>query len=67
MFTTGITNTVSLDNLSVISPVERHPLVPEMLEKWGQNFFFDVLRFYTICSAALFYDLQHDLLHFLVR
>lgn len=44
--------------LPVVSPVERHAMVPEMFEEMWQNLVHDILGLYTISSAALFYHLR---------
>ena len=53
--------------LTIITSVQRHPVVPEMLEKRRQNIVLDVLRLHTVGGAALLHHLQHNFLHLLVR
>ena len=45
-------------DLSIISSVQGHPLVPEMFEERGEDLVFDVLWFYTICGTTLLHHLQ---------
>ena len=50
--------TVHIADLSVIPAVQCHAVVPEMLEEVRQDLLTDVLRFNTICTAALLHDLK---------
>ena len=54
-------------NLSVVAPIECHPLVPKILEEWRQDFIFNILRLNAVCCTTLFDDLQYNFLHFLIR
>lgn len=49
---------MNLTDLSVISPIQCHPVLPEMFEEIWQNLIFDVLRFNTIRGTALLHYLQ---------
>jgi hypothetical protein len=55
-----------VDQLAIVAPVQRHPMVPEMLEEVGQDVVLDVLGLHAVRAAALLHHLQHDLLHLLV-
>lgn len=44
--------------LSVVASVQSHPVLPEVLEKRGQDLRFDVVGFNSISATALFHHLQ---------
>lgn len=44
-------------DLSVVSAVEGHALVPEVLEEGGQDLVLDVLRLHTISGTTLLHHL----------
>lgn len=45
-------------HLSVVASVQSHPVLPEVLEKRGQDLRFDVVGFNSISATALFHHLQ---------
>lgn len=40
--------------LTIIATIQRHAVIPEMLEKMRQYFLLDILRFHAVSTAALF-------------
>ena len=60
------TNTWSMliqTDLTIVTPVESHPLVPEMFEERWKDLVFNVLWFHTIGTTALLYHLLNN--HFI--
>ena len=55
------------DDLTVITAVKRHTPDPKRLEEVGQDIVLDVLWRDTLGRSALLDDLEHNLLHFLIR
>lgn len=46
-----------INKLAVVTPVQRHAVVPEMLEEVRQDLVHDVLGFHAVGAAALFHHL----------
>ena len=57
----------SLDNLTVVPHIERHPANPEWLEELRWDVVFDVLGSDTFSGRTLPHHLEHDLLHLFIR
>ena len=56
-----------IHKLPIITPIQGHPMVPEVLKERRQDVVLDVLCLHTVSGAALLHNLQHNLLHLLVR
>lgn len=44
-------------NLSVVAPVQSHPVLPEVFEEGGQDLSLNVVGLHTISATTLFHHL----------